>query len=105
MSNSELLLTRGEQLRKLAKILAYIFIGAIALYLISGLIHSVSYSWSFAKSWKRFASIRPHRNFRIAKVIVPMCYLGAGIGTLALPIYFKALDFLGLGQIARNTEK
>ena len=107
MTNSELLLKRGEQLRKVARILTYVFIVSVALFVLGGLIHALvaASRWDFGKSWLKYLSMNPYKKFKIANVISIISYIGAGIGLLSIPLYAKALDWLGLGQIAKNTEK
>lgn len=111
MDYATLLVKRGELLRKIAKILFWILVGSLGLLLITGIVHSGGKLFDWGR-WGRFLSGNPRvigdvsgKIIDTYKLLGTLGYIGMGLGLLSPTVYFAALHFLGLGQIAKNTEK
>ena len=100
MDYATLLVKRGELLRKIAKILFWVLVAGVVLFLLGAFLYTEGKITNDYR-WGKYLTtdIKPDSLFRT------FGYIGMGLGLLSPTVYFAALHFLGLGQIAKNTEK
>ena len=100
MQYSELLIKRGELLRKIAKILFWVLVAGVVLFLLGALIYTDG-KITDGYRWGKYLVTKD----KTESLLRTLGYIGIGLGLLSPTVYFAALHFLGLGQIAKNTEK
>lgn len=98
-STSALLLYKGEKFYNVGSTMAKILgISAALLFLILliGFMGWGVYSPLYILS--------VHSGYAFVDFLIRLSYLGLSVGLLGVPFYFIGLHFMGLGQIAYNTE-
>ena len=96
---SDLVLRKGQQFYGIGKTAAKILgisAGVLALILFIGLL-----GWG-AISLLYILSL--HSDFSFVNFLTGLSYFGILVGVIGVPFYFMGLHFLGLGQIAKNTD-
>ena len=99
---SELLLEKGKGMCKLSKkllICAAIGLGLLLIVWMECARQGVS------DYFPRYLALQGYDEYAFVNVVVFLAYLGILAGFGALPCYLYGLHFMGLGQIAKNTEK
>ena len=96
---SDLVLRKGQQFYGIGKTAAKILgisAGVLALILFIGLL-----GWG-ARS--PFYVLSLHSGFSFVDFLTGLSYLGIFVGIIGVPFYFIGLNYMGLGQIAKNTD-
>lgn len=97
---SELLLEKGKGMCKLSKKLLICAAIGFALLLIVWLGCAIEGGY-----FSEYLALQGYDEYAFVNVVVLVAYLGILAGFGALPCYLYGLHFMGLGQIAKNTEK
>ena len=100
--NHEMLLEKGQRFYKLGAILCKVLIGSVAL-LVATLLIAVMIEGGSA--FIMCLTFRVAKIYAFVKVLVGVSYLGILVGAVGPKLYFNGLHLLGLGQIAKNTDK
>jgi len=96
---STLLLNRGTLLCKIGKIGAKCFCVGIGLFVLYFIIAIIAFN-ALSVGFYFFTS-----DVAIANFTMYLSTILTGLGTVGVSFYFLGLHFLGLGQIAQNTDK
>ena len=99
---SDLLIEKGERYYKIGRVLCKVLFGSIALFLITLCLPTICDGFDPIGRYLTFTTMHP---FIFVYVFLIISYLGILIGSFGPMIYFNGLKNLGLGQIAKNTEK
>lgn len=102
MKNSTLLLKKGEKFYSLGKVLCKIWFGSIALLILTLVIAALIEGPEAIGDCLTFSI---HKSYAYVNVIMVLAYLGFLVGAAGPVMYFNGLKFIGLGQIAENTDK
>ena len=97
---SELLLKKGKSMCGLSKKLLICAAIGLGLLLIVWMVCAIQGAY-----FTEYLALQGYDEYAFVNVIVFLAYLGVLAGFGALPCYLYGLHFMGLGQIAKNTEK
>lgn len=96
---SELLLQKGNSFYEKGKTLIKIFLISLAVFALILLITLIGWGASSILLSLTVTTIYGFVNF-----LIVVAYLGILIGLIGIPFYFLGLHYMGLGQIAKNTD-
>ncbi|MGN0785251.1 MAG: hypothetical protein ACI4MR_06240 [Candidatus Aphodomorpha sp.] len=96
---SKLLLKKGKSFYKKGRPLIVLFWIGFALVVLIPLISFIGYGSSIAIGYLSLCGPIDFVNF-----LMGVGYLGILAGLIGFPLYFFGLHYMGLGQIAKNTE-
>lgn len=96
---SELLLARGTKFYNFGRMaIKYFLLGGIALAAVILLISQIG--WGY---WGLDYLVLGG-SFGVVNFLMVIAYIGILVGLIGLTLYFAGLHYMGLGQIAKNTE-
>ena len=102
MKRSDLLIEKGEKIYSIGSTLCKILLWSVAL-LFATLLIAAMVEGAYAIIDCLIFNISSSYGF--VTVIMAACYLGILVGSFGPMLYFNGLNLIGLGQIAKNTEK
>lgn len=98
-SVSELLLNKGNSLYSEGKMLIKIFLISLAVFALILLITLMGWGADSI-----LLSLTVTTGYGFVNFLIVVAYLGILVGAVGFPLYFYGLHYMGLGQIAKNTE-
>lgn len=97
---ADLVLKKGEKFYRLGRTLVKVLGISLAVFLLILLIAILGWG-SIVIPYVFLVNV----DYAFVNFLIGLSYLGIVVGLIGVPFYFWGLHYMGLGQIAKNTEK
>ena len=96
---SELVLKKGEKFYKVGRILVKVLGISAAIFVLILLIAILGWGMRIIPY-----VLGVNVDYDFVNMLIGLSYLGILVGLIGVPFYFLGLHYMGLGQIAKNTD-